>query len=200
MDQQSSRQAALSDAELVRRTRAGQRPAFDELIERYQRQATGIAYRLLGDLHDALEVCQEAFIRAYRNLETLEKPERFKPWLLRIVTNLSLNYRRSRAVFPRLSFEDCLTDDEPPREQQIAAPAFSDEQPQARTHAEELAKLVQDVLARLPEQQRAAFVLFSLEQLPQQEVASILGCSVEAVKWHVFQARRKLRLELAAYL
>jgi RNA polymerase sigma-70 factor, ECF subfamily len=59
---------------------------------------------------------------------------------------------------------------------------------------------VQAALADLPAQQRAALVLFSVEQLPQKEVAEILGCSVEAVKWHVFQARKKLKARLAEYV
>ncbi|MFH1748499.1 MAG: sigma factor, partial [Planctomycetota bacterium] len=107
---ESRRQTAPlpSDEELVQLTCAGQRDAFDPLVERYQRRATAVAYRLLGNLHDALEVCQEAFVRAYRHLHSLEDGRRFGSWLLRIVTNLSLNFRRSRAVGGRrISFEDC---------------------------------------------------------------------------------------------
>ena len=190
-----------SDAELVRQTCAGQRSAFDELIERYQRRATSVAYRLLGDLHDALEVCQEAFVRAYQNLDSLEDQQRFGSWLLRIVTNLSLNFRRSRAAIARkAAFDDCLNDGETARDEQIAAPDYSDERPEARSAAAELSLLVQKAIADLPDQQKTALVLFSIEQLPQKEVASIMGCSVEAVKWHVFQARKKMREALAPYL
>ncbi len=196
-----SAEALPSDAELVQRTCAGERTAFDALIERYQRRATSVAYRLLGDLHDALEVCQEAFVRAYRNLNTLKDGRRFRSWLLRIVTNLSLNFRRARAAAGRkISFEDCLADSDFPREELIAAPAYSDEQPEARSVAAELSDMVENAIAELPDQQRTALVLFSIEQMPQKEVASIMGCSVEAVKWHVFQARRKMKERLAAYL
>ena len=64
----------------------------------------------------------------------------------------------------------------------------------------ELAERIREGLAQLPERQRAALVLYSVEQLPQRQVAEILGCSVEAVKWHVFQARKKLKLCLGDYL
>jgi RNA polymerase sigma-70 factor, ECF subfamily len=189
------------DEGLVRRVIAGQRAAFDLLIERYQRRAVAVSYRLVGNIHDALEVCQDAFVRAYRNLDTLEDPARFGPWLLRIVSNLSLNFRRDRAVGrPRVSLEDCVSDDAAPRHETLAAPSHSSDQPGAELHAGELAQLVQQAMGELPDAQRLALVLFSVEQMPQREVAEILGCSVEAVKWHVFQARKKLRERLGDHL
>ena len=193
--------AEVSDAELVRAVRAGRRVAFDELVERYQRRAVSVAYRLLGNLHDGLEVCQEAFIRAFRNLDSLEDERRFGSWLLRIVTNLSLNFRRDRAAGgPRVSLEDCILDEHGGRNQRVPDAPYSDQRPDAELAASELHTLVQEAIATLPERQRMALVLFSLEQLPQKEVAAIMDCSVEAVKWHVFQARKKLKGQLADYL
>lgn len=191
------------DEELVRRVRAGDRRAFDPLVERYQRRATSVSYRLLGNIHDALEVCQDAFVKAYRNLESLEEPARFGSWLLRIVTNLSLNFRRDRAVGgPRLSLDDCIMDSDEPgsADERLADPGHSDDRPGAMLAAGELGEIVQAAIADLPEQQRLALVLFSVEALPQKDVASIMGCSVEAVKWHVFQARKKLKERLAEHL
>lgn len=198
MEAQPVSEAASADAELVRQTLSGRRAAFDVLIERYQRRATAVSYRLLGNIHDALEVCQEAFIRAFRNLETLEDAQRFGPWLMRIVTNLSLNFRRSRG--PRLSFEDCLQGEDESREERVADADYSEDRPGAKLAATELQAKVQAVLATLPPQQRTALVLFSMEQMPQKEVAEILDCSVEAVKWHVFQARKKMKEQLADFL
>ncbi len=201
VEAQRSAEPKLSDAELVEAVRAGRRAAFDELVERYQRRAVSVGYRLLGNLHDALEVCQEAFIRAYQNLESLEDGRRFGSWLLRIVTNLSLNFRRDRAVAgQRVSLDDCILDDQPSRGERLADPAHSARRPGAELAASELHAVVQAAIARLPARQRTALVLFSIEQLPQKEVASIMECSVEAVKWHVFQARKKLKDELAEYL
>src|SRR5688500_16697775 len=85
-----------SDGELVGRVLEGNRKAFDDLIVRYQRQAVAVSYRLLGNTQDALEVTQDAFLKAFSSLATLQKPEAFGGWLMRIVSNLSLNYRRSR--------------------------------------------------------------------------------------------------------
>src|ERR1700735_3277014 len=90
------RNDAPGDGQLVERALAGDRGQFDELIRRYQRQAVAVSYRLLGNTHDALEVTQDAFLKAYSNLGTLQKPGAFAGWLMRIVSNLSLNYRRGR--------------------------------------------------------------------------------------------------------
>lgn len=190
------------DLPLVRRAKRGDQAAFGLLVERYQRRATSAAWRLLGDLNDALEAVQEAFIRAYNNLSTLEDEARFGPWFLRIVTNLSLNYRRGRAVRQRTaSLEDCiLGDGEQQRDDLAAAPLHADDLPGAQLGAAELNEQIQRALDELPEQQRMALVLFSVQQMPQKEVADMLDMSVEAVKWHVFQARKKLKERLAEWL
>lgn len=174
--------------------------AFGELVERYQRRAASIAYRLLGNVHDALEVVQDAYLRALRSLNALDDPARFGPWLLRIVTNLSLNYRRDRATGGRKVSLDEITGDDARNGFAPAVPPHADTHPGATLAAQELAARAQQALGELPEQQRLALVLFSIEQMPQKEVAAILQCSVEAVKWHVFQARRKLREKLAGFL
>ncbi|MCC6359320.1 MAG: sigma-70 family RNA polymerase sigma factor [Phycisphaerales bacterium] len=198
VDVRGSTLAGPDDETLVRRLAAGRREAFDALVERYQRRATAVANRLVGNLHDALEVVQEAFIRAYRNIGSLEDPARFGSWLLRIVTNLALNYRRDRAVGgPRISLSDCILDGDESGEQRLRDGA--EDPPGAEIAAGELSERLERAIAALPPQQRAALVLFSIESLPQKEVAEMLDCSVEAVKWHVFQARKKLKEQLADY-
>lgn len=196
--EERSRRAA-EDADLVRRTRANDPDAFNQLVARHRRQALVVAGRLLGDGHDALEVCQEAFVRAFRNLGRLRDDERFAAWLLRIVTNLALNHRRDRAVDRRvqsLGADLSLRADALPPGRRRAAPMQPDEALAYR----ELASAIRDAVQALPRRQRLALVLFGLEGLSQHDVALIMDCSVEAVKWHVFQARRKLRQRLAEFL
>src|SRR5262245_60674888 len=84
-----------SDGQLVSRVLAGDRSAFDDLVRRYQRQAVAVSYRLLGNSQDAMEVTQDAFLKGFTSLNTLQKPDAFGGWLMRIVSNLSLNFRRS---------------------------------------------------------------------------------------------------------
>lgn len=176
-----------SDGQLVEQALAGRKPAFDELVRRYQRQAVAVSYRFLGSAHDAAEVTQDAFLKAYSSLQSLEEPDAFRGWLMRIVSNLSLNYRRSRKVRQQRSLDDLFaTESSPDLPGSAVDPAHA-------TESRELGEKLQSALNQLTEQQRMAIVLFTVEQMPQKQVAKVLNCSVEAVKWHVFQGRKKLR-------
>lgn len=179
---------AEADAALVRRTLAGEKRAFDQLVRQYQKPAVAVSFRLLGKTDDALEVVQEALLKAYRSLDTLQKPEAFAGWLMRIVTNLSLNRRRGRKTSAALPLDDLLSHGE-------ADPQAGGDSPNPQRTAEgkELGEKLRLAMAELPEKQRLALELFTIEQLPQKQVAETLGCSVEAVKWHVFQGRKRLK-------
>jgi len=183
------------DAKLVAAACRGERSAFDALIVRYQRQATSVAYRLLNNMDDALEVTQDAFLRAYEKLASLDKTERFGPWLLRIVSNMSLNKRRSRALRRGISLD---TDDEDGGG--IQPVDTSAVRPDEAASANDVKRLMQQAIDELPDMQRKALILFCMEQRPQKEIAETLKCSVEAVKWHVFTARKKLKERLKDYL
>ena len=189
--------ARREDAEAVARTLAGHTTAYDRLIERYQRRAVAVAYRLLGNIEDALDACQEAYVRAFRSLSSLQEPERFGPWLMRIVTNLSLNYRRGRRAHLSLT-----TDDEGVGTEDRTADLSPRGSRQARDSLQEAEteQAVTKAIESLPEPQRLALILFAIEHVPQKEVAEILQCSVEMVKWNVFQARKKLKELLSNYL
>src|SRR5262245_17422674 len=194
-----------SDGELVRQVLSGQRAAFDELIRRYQRQAVAVSYRLLGNTQDALEVTQDSFLKAFTSLGSLQKPEAFGGWLMRIVSNLSLNYRRSRKIRTQLPLDDMLGPAASAEQAAGATGAGSewaakDDDPVHSLESKEMGKRLQEALSELPEKQRLAIVMFTIQELPQKEVAEALGCSVEAVKWHVFQGRKKLKELLKEHL
>lgn len=172
----------------VRAARGGDPEAFARLVRRFQRQAAAVAYRFVGNSEDAADVAQEAFVRAYRSLEQLEDDRRFKSWLMRIVTNLSLNFRRRRKNEATSSLEEGLEPEEAERRTGRSRSERSDD----RLAASELRQRIDEAMGMLPEKQRTALILFSIEKLPQKDVAEIMGCSVELVKWNVFQARRKM--------
>lgn len=186
------------DGELVRAARKGQLAAFDRLVERYQRQATAVAYRLLNNMDDAMEIVQDAFLNAFDKLESLSEPGRFGPWLLRIVSNLSLNRRRARMLRRAASLDAADEENSDRPELNLADERTAG--PEAQASAKDVQRLIAKALDELPEMQRQALVLFSIQEMPQKEVAAILGCSVEAVKWHVFTARKKLKDKLKDYL
>ena len=191
-----------TDGELVEQTLAGTKTAFDTLIRRYQRQAVAVSYRLLGNTHDALEVTQDAFLKAYSSLASLQKAEAFGGWLMRIVSNLSLNYRRSRKTRSQLPLDDLLGPSEPTAGDVGGTSDWQaqDADPVHMLESGEMGRRLQTALQELPEKQRLAIVMFTIEQMPQKQVAETLGCSVEAVKWHVFQGRKKLRELLKDHL
>jgi len=190
-----------SDGVLVRRVVDGQRAAFDELVGRYQRQAVAVSYRLLGNTHDALEVTQDAFLKAFRSIDTLQKPDAFAGWLMRIVSNLSLNYRRSRKIRSQLPLDELVGGEMPQTDSAASSEYLQRGDDPARSLAgKELGLRLQEALSQLPEKQRLAIVLFTIEQMPQKQVAEALQCSVEAVKWHVFQGRKKLKELLKDHL
>ncbi|HEY1923120.1 MAG TPA: sigma-70 family RNA polymerase sigma factor [Tepidisphaeraceae bacterium] len=187
-----------TDAMLVQSTLTGHREAFDVLIRRYQRQAVAVSYRLIGSSHDAIEITQNAFLKAFVNLGSLKKPEAFGGWLMRIVSNLSLNHRRARKSRTQLPLDDLLARTDRTFSDDLCAARFID--PAYQLQSAEMGRHLRNALQQLPERQRSAIILFAIEQMPQKQVARTLGCSVEAVKWHVFQGRKKLREALKDYL
>jgi RNA polymerase sigma-70 factor (ECF subfamily) len=183
-----------TDGEFVVKALAGDRTAFDQLISRYQRQAVAVAFRLLGNTQDSLEVTQDAFLKAYRSLSTLEKPQAFGGWLMRIVSNLSLNYRRSRKNRRQLPLDDLLgAADSGHTEAGNSEWMARSGDPAKDLEGRELGEKLDAALKQLPDKQRQAILMFTVDELPQKDVAAALNCSVEAIKWHVFQGRKKLR-------
>src|SRR5688500_12511352 len=189
---------------LVAQILTGQRQAFDELIRRYQRQPVAVSYRLLGNSQDSLEVTQDAFLKAFTSLASLQKPEAFGGWLMRIVSNLSLNYRRSRKTRTAVPLAEVLgpqtgeTTEQHGGGSEWMSSGAGD--PVRGLEGKELGVKLKQALAQLPEKQRLAIVMFTIDEMPQKQVAEALGCSVEAVKWHVFQGRKKLKEMMKEHL
>lgn len=179
------------DAAWVAATLAGDAEAFGRLVEAYERAAVSTSYRLLGNSDDAAEIAQEAFLRAFRSLSKLKEPTRFGPWLLRIVSNLSLNARRSRKHGPKVAL-DAERGDEGVADED-ADRLVTRLGPDRCAEGRELQGAIDEALNALPEKQRMALVLFTIEGWPQKDIAELLECSLETVKWNVFQARKRLR-------
>src|SRR5437868_6390241 len=154
-----------SDGQLVQQVLAGQRKAFDELVNRYQRQAVAVSYRLLGNTQDAMEVTQDAFLKAFTSLGSLQKPEAFGGWLMRIVSNLSLNYRRSRKIRQQLPLDDALGPQS--GDAGDAAGGGSEwmsrgDDPVHALESREMGAKLMRALDDLPEKQRLAIIMFTM--------------------------------------
>jgi len=176
-------------AALVRAAQAGDRTAFNQLVQLYQRQAVGLALGILRSKDDAAEAVQEAFVKAYLGLAGLSQPERFRFWLLKIAANEAVS--RRRAARRRRIVTSLFVTDRPERR----SPG-----PQEREDVNELQVAVERAMRRLTDKEARAIALFGLDDLPHEEVGHIMGCSAGTVRWHVHRARKKLRVLLKEYL
>ncbi|UCG60024.1 MAG: sigma-70 family RNA polymerase sigma factor, partial [Phycisphaerales bacterium] len=139
---------------------------------------------------EAAEAVQIGFVNAYLNIGKLKCPERFGPWLLRIVTNAAINQlrevKRRRDVLAEST--DCLHE---------VADVRSPEQ---TSNIKDLKGAIERAMLRLSKKEAKAIALFGLQDISHKEVAEVMGCSAGAVRWHVFRARNKLKLLLKEYL
>ncbi len=183
-----SEQISTNDTKrLVEESRAGDRGAFDELVRLHQKRAMQMAIGMLGDANEAAEVVQAGFVKAYLKIDKLKEPKRFEVWLLRIITNAAISQRRAAKHRPAKREIDHYEDKKtaPPGNEGIV---------------EELERAIQRAMLKLTKKEAQAISLFGLEDLPHKKVAEIMGCSVEAVRWHVFRARQKLKVLLKEYM
>jgi RNA polymerase sigma-70 factor (ECF subfamily) len=167
----------------------GNRDAFDELVELYQRQAMQVAISILGNADEAAEAVQNGFVKAYLSIKKLREPKRFEIWLLRIISNTAISHRK--AAMRRI--EAAKTPDCHSQEIRTISPSET-------ADAKELREAIQTAMLKLSKKETQAITLFGLEHLSQEQVAEIMGCSIGAVKWHVFRARKKLKILLRKYL
>ncbi len=197
--QELAAQAAI-DLGLVLAAKQGDRQAFGKLAQQHQRQCAAVALRLLGNTHDAMELVQDALVKAFKNLDQLEQSDRFGPWLMRIVTNLALNFRRGRSRRQAISLEQPAADSDEGEDLRTTIAGGALDAPDKPLTSAELGDAISRSINELPEKQRLALVMFAIEKMPQKDVAEVLNCSVEAVKWHVFMARKELKKRLANYM
>lgn len=179
-------EVASEDARLVGQAQEGDREAFGRLFEKYRQPAYHVAYRLLGNRDDALDSVQEAFAKAFVGLGTFRGGSSFKTWFYRIVTNCSLDLRRSRAVRKAAT----LDGEEP---YQVPSHRSDDGQPSRPAEMRELKRQIDAALAAIPEANRTAFVLFAIEGISYREIADILNISIGTVMSRIFYARQKLQ-------
>lgn len=176
--------SGASDEELVRRTLAGDTEQFGHLVERYQEWLFQYALGMVLDRDSATDMVQDAFVRAYANLERCRNPSRFRYWLFRALRNRCLDYAKERRR------RDVPLDAVGPR------PA-SDESPSDGALRSDLRDRIARALEALTAEQREAFLLHHVEDLPYDVMAELLGASVSALKMRVLRARELLRENLA---
>jgi RNA polymerase sigma-70 factor, ECF subfamily len=196
---ESAQSVAESDALAVERTLAGERDAYRILVERHSHNVFRLAYRMTGNQHDAEEVVQEAFLRAYQKLGQFAARANFGTWVYRIAANYAIDRMRQRKKEEARRVEPTAGEDgmenNPVNQVQDVAPT-----PERLTQSLELRKQMEIALAALSESERTAFVMRHWEGCGIEEIAEVLKSNSGAAKNTVFRAVQKLRQALQPFV
>jgi len=166
-----------TDERIVEDIRAGNRRAFGMLMDRYEKRLYNAAYRVVNDPEDAADATQNAFVKAYQNLDRFDTSRRFFSWIYRILLNESLNILNHRKRFDDLHDNLALTTKNPEQ-------SYSDT---------ETGRLLQSALMDLSAEHRVVIVLRHYQGLSYREIGEVVGVPEKTVKSRLFSARRHLK-------
>ena len=172
--------AGLTDAEVVARVLAGEAALFELVMRRYNRTLFRLARSIVRDDDEARDVVQAAYVSAYYHLSQFRGPAGFRSWLARIAMNEA--YARTRRAAPVLDPDQVLT-----------LPAWDAAEPENAVIGNDLLRIVQAAIDRLPEEFRSVFMLRGVEQLSIAETAALLDLKPATVKTRFHRARRLLQ-------
>ncbi len=172
------------DLDLINRTEAGEREAFDDLVRKYQKQLYAMLYRMVGNHEDASDLLQKAFVKAFTGLRTFERRATFKTWLYQIAINLAKNVYRDRARIEQVPIDDVIIRRNPRVLETMIA--------------NENRRMLRQSLASLPEKQRMTLMLRVQDEKKFEEIAGIMKCSVGTAKANFHHAVQKLKVVMKA--
>ncbi|MCH8290630.1 sigma-70 family RNA polymerase sigma factor [Candidatus Poribacteria bacterium] len=172
------------DGHFIAKCLAGEPEAFGILVDKYKASIYALAYAKLKNFHDAQDMTQEAFLRAYQKLSTFRRTERFLPWLYAITSNLCTNFLRRQSRSPERDFIEDID------EEVLDKPSISAHQDELRLQA------IHDALSELPEIYRQVLSLHYLGGMKSREIAVFLRTSKNTIDQRLFVARKKLKEEM----
>jgi RNA polymerase sigma-70 factor, ECF subfamily len=180
---------------LVAAAQAGDAPAFEELVSRYERKIFRLTQNITQNREDAEDAMQESFLKAYEHLGEFQGNSRFYTWLVRIAVNQALmKLRKRRPNVVSLDEEVDTGEETVPRDVQDWGPS-----PEDRYQQTELSGILSRAISELDPPFRVVFQLRDIEDLSTEETADVLDLSVPAVKSRLLRARLKLRQKLDRY-
>ncbi|MCM3729076.1 RNA polymerase sigma factor SigW [Neobacillus cucumis] len=170
----------------------GDQDAFGEIVEIYKNSVFQLCYRMLGNRHEAEDIAQEAFIRAYVNIQSFKQDKKFSTWLFRIATNLCIDRIRKKKPDYFLDAEVAGTEG-----LTMYSQISSDSPlPESEVESLELQETVQKEILKLPEKYRSAIVLKYMEDMSLNEISEILNLPLGTVKTRIHRGREALRQQL----
>lgn len=191
----------VDDRELVDAARSGDKAAFRQLFDRYHRRAFALAYGVVHNTDDALDIVQDAFIKAHRYLDRFEGSSSFYTWLYRIVMNLAIDHiRKHRRLRPveltDAAVGDGVADGETAVGGDALLPRILGAHPGRALLDKEIRERIDHALGELSENHRAVLVMRELEGLSYEEMAQVMGCSKGTIMSRLFHARRNMQKRL----
>lgn len=180
------------------RVQRGDRGAFTELVEKYQKPIYNFILRTLRDETEAEDLAQNTFVQVWKSAQRYRANAKFTTWLFTIARNLCLNEIRRRTRHPADSLDGFAHGDE-----EQSAPQIEDQRaanPPAELLQGELTDKLAEALLGLPDNQRTAILLCQQNEMSYDEIAEVLGCSLSATKSLIFRGRETLKQRLKAYL
>ena len=190
-----SKLARDDEEALIARSQQGDVHAFNQLVLHYQQTLYSTVYRMLGDYDVAADIAQDAFIAAFRNIQSYRGGSSFRAWLLRIGSNMTCDHWRRLQRHPADSLEALTEEDEPHSPGLLSSLATTglEGNPEEHLLAQELQALIQQGLEQLPLDQRVAVVLCDIEGFSYEEVAETTQTSLGTVRSRISRGRARLR-------
>lgn len=191
----------LDDKTLVARVQEGDERAFRILFDRYHRRAYAVAYGVVKNKQDAMDIVQDGFVKVHRHIAKFQGTSSFYTWLYRIIMNLSIDHVRRRKNAKGVEYDDRVG-----READEVAgdgtllPRILDENPGKTVIRRELLEKIQAALEELPEYHRAVIVLREIEGLSYEEMSQVLGVPKGTIMSRLFHARKKMQAALSDYM
>lgn len=179
---------AKVDQLLVERVQQGDKAAFDLLIHKYQHRIVSLITRYVSDHSEALDVAQEAFIKAYRAIGNFRGDSAFYTWLYRIAINTAKNWLVARNRRPPASDIDAADAEQYDMESRLKERST----PENELLREEIEKTVYDTIATLPDDLRTAIILREIEGMSYEEIATTMECPIGTVRSRIFRAREAI--------
>ncbi len=179
------------EATLIRLAQEGERAAFEVLVQRYQKRVYAVAYGMVSDSEHALDVTQEAFVKAYLSIGSFVGRSNFYTWLYRITVNSAIDFMRREQRDRTVSYEDGLKLDE--TSSRADPPLGRLPSPDSGARRSEIKDAILKAVETLPEEQRAAILLREVQGLSYKEIADVLQCSKGTVMSRLHYARHKLQ-------
>ena len=176
------------DQELVERVQAGDKKAFDLLVIKYQQRIVHVITGFVHDPVEALDVAQEAFIKAYRAIPNFRGDSAFYTWLYRIAINTAKNYLTAAARRPPAMDVDALD-----ATNYYDAPELKEyETPESSLMSDELEQAIHQAIQNLPEDTATAIKLREFDGMSYEEIAQAMDCPIGTVRSRIFRAREAI--------